>query len=94
MLPPSPHPSQCKASVFIWDFKVLFFIKCSSFYEKGSEAIDWLIANGYATTRQEGILIGQVCKLHSNVKFKNSYYYGAIDYRSETCTSCYAKEPY
>jgi len=33
------------------------------FYEKGSEAIDWFIANGFATTRQEGIEIGQVCKL-------------------------------
>jgi len=33
------------------------------FYEKGSEAIDWFIANGFATTRQEGIDIGQVCNL-------------------------------
>ena len=42
--------------------------------KKGSEAIDWFIANGFATTRQEGIQIGQVCKLHCNINLKNSYY--------------------
>jgi len=34
----------------------------------GSEAIDWFIANGFATTRQEGIQIGQVCKLIKYLK--------------------------
>ena len=54
-------------------FRYCLFIHLS-FYEKGSEAIDWFIANGFATTRHEGIQIGQVCKLHCNIKLKNSYY--------------------
>lgn len=48
-------------TIFIWCPEKFYFIIL--FYEKGSEAIDWFIANGFAITRQEGIEIGQVCKL-------------------------------
>ena len=64
---------QGKTRAFTWVFRYCLFIHLS-FYEKGSEAIDWFIANGFATTRHEGIQIGQVCKLHCNIKLKNSYY--------------------
>lgn len=49
-------------TIFIWCPEKFYFI-ILLFNEKGSEAIDWFIANGFAITRQEGIEIGQVCKL-------------------------------